>query len=144
MFAAVGRRVVWADRLVGRLTKGRLIAAGLKDLPCLLLTTTGRRSGQPRTSPLLYLADGDAFVVIGSNWGRADHPAWSGNLLANPAARVTVGGAEIPVRARLVEADERAHLRKRLLEIWPAYLTYEERSGRHLRVFRLERAQPST
>jgi len=125
------------DRFVGRLTGGRLIALNLA--PCLLLTTTGRRSGQPRTSPLLYAEDGDAFIVLGSNYGQAHQPAWSGNLLANPQAEVLVKGRRVPVRATLVEGAERERLRQLMLERWPAYATYERRAaGRHLRLFRLD------
>src|SRR5690606_9897492 len=109
-------------------------------LPSLLITTTGRTTGKPRTNPLLYAPDGDGFVVIGSNWGQAHHPAWSANLLANPHATVTVQGTPISVRARLAEGAERERLRALLLRVWPAYATYEQRAaGRTLRIFRLER-----
>lgn len=138
-FARLGPVLVPADRLVGRLTRGRVVALGLA--PSLLLTTTGRRSGQPRTTPLLYARDGESFVVIGSNWGQADHPAWSGNLLANPNAAVNAGGREIPVTATLAAGPERERLRRLLLQVWPAYATYERRAqGRDLRIFRLDPA----
>ncbi|HEX6871372.1 MAG TPA: nitroreductase family deazaflavin-dependent oxidoreductase [Micromonosporaceae bacterium] len=139
-FAVVGRAYVPLDRLLSRVSKGRLVALGLRDLPSLLLTTTGRKSGQARQTPLLYAPDGDAFVVIGSNWGQAHHPAWSANLIANPAATVLLDGAEIPVHGRLVKGAERERLRELLLRTWPAYSAYEQRAeGRHLRIFRLER-----
>jgi deazaflavin-dependent oxidoreductase (nitroreductase family) len=139
-FAVVGRAYVRVDRLLGRATKGRLVALGQRELPSLLITTTGRRSGQPRTQPLLYAPDGDAFVVIGSNWGQAAHPAWSTNLLAHPDAVVTVAGQRVEVTARLVDGPERERLRALLLTVWPAYATYEQRAaGRRLRLFRLER-----
>ena len=139
-FARVGRAWVPVDRAVSKLTKGRFVAVGLRDLPSLMITTTGRQSGQPRSNPLLYAPDGDAFVVIGSNWGQKSHPAWSANLLANPDATVTLGGKVVDVRAHLVRGDERARLREKLLEVWPGYADYERRSdGRHLRIFRLER-----
>ena len=138
-FSAVGRALVRADRWVGRRTHGRFVALGLRDLPSLLITTTGRKTGLPRTNPLLYAQDGDAFVVIGSNWGQAHHPGWSANLLAHPEAVVTLGGRSVPVRARLIEGAERERLRELLLRVWPAYATYEQRAqGRQLRVFRLE------
>jgi deazaflavin-dependent oxidoreductase (nitroreductase family) len=135
--ARFGRAYVRTDRALGRLTGGRLFAFGL---PSLLLTTTGRSSGRPRTSPLLYVRDGDAFVVIGSNWGQQQHPNWSANLLAHPEATVTVRGKETAVRGRLVRGEERERLRESLLRVWPAYETYEQRAGgRPLRIFRLER-----
>jgi len=81
--------------------------------------------------------DGDAYVVTASNWGQQHHPAWSGNLLATPEATVEIRGREIPVRAGLAEGDARARLWGKVTSVWPAYDTYEERSGRTIRVFRL-------
>jgi deazaflavin-dependent oxidoreductase (nitroreductase family) len=139
-FARLGRAYVPIDRLLGKLSGGRFVAFGLRELPSMLLTTTGRKSGQPRTTPLLFAPDGDSFIVIGSNWGQRHHPAWSGNLLANPAATVMLNGEEIPVRAHLARDEERVRLRAKLLEVWPAYTAYEQRcEGRDLRIFRLER-----
>lgn len=128
--------LVPADRLVGRLTGGRVVALGL--VPSLILTTTGRRSGQARHNPLLYVRDGDGFVVIGSNWGKTGQPAWSHNLLADPRATVTVGGRHLPVTARLATGAERERLWDKLVAEWPAYETYVKRAGgRDIRVFRL-------
>ncbi|MET8833635.1 nitroreductase family deazaflavin-dependent oxidoreductase [Micromonospora sp. NPDC004540] len=135
-FGATMRLLVPADRLVGRLTKGRVVAFGL--VPSLVLTTTGRRSGKPRSNPLLYVPDGDAYVVIGSNWGQQHQPAWSLNLLAQPAAEVDVRGRRVPVRAEPIGGAERERLFTRLVDEWPAYRTYVERAGgREIRVFRL-------
>ena len=138
-FARVGRALVPVDRLVGRVTRGRVVALGLRELHCLMLTTTGRRSGRPRANPLLYAVEGDAFVVVGSNWGQAHHPAWSGNLLADPDAVVTLAGRDIPVRAVLTEGAERDRLWGLMRDLWPAYSAYAQRAGRDIRVFRLER-----
>jgi deazaflavin-dependent oxidoreductase (nitroreductase family) len=139
-FAALGRRLVPVDRWLLRRTKGRWSAAGRHGLPSLLLTTTGRKSGEPRTQPLLYAADRDAFVVVGSNWGQRHHPAWSANLLAQPEATVMIGDNQIPVRGELATGAERDRLWRAVLATWPAYRTYEQRAdGRDLRVFRLER-----
>jgi deazaflavin-dependent oxidoreductase (nitroreductase family) len=135
-FAAAMRPLVPADRLIGRLTKGRVVALGL--VPSLVLTSTGRRSGKPRSNPLLYVPDGDAYVVIGSNWGQQRQPAWSFNLIAEPAAEVDVRGRRIPVRADLITGAERERLFARLVDEWPAYRTYVERAGdREIPVFRL-------
>jgi hypothetical protein len=84
-FAAVARRLVGADRLIGRLTRGRVVALGL--VPSLIITTVGRRSGLPRSNPLVYVRDGGAYVVVGSNWGQLRLPAWVHNLRAAPEAR---------------------------------------------------------
>src|SRR5690349_20450013 len=103
-FAAVGPRAVYLDRLMGRLTGGRFLALGL---PSLLLTTTGRRSGLPRTQTLLYATDGDGYVVVASNWGQPHHPAWSLNLLDNPVATVALRGRRIRVHAVLATGAQR-------------------------------------
>jgi deazaflavin-dependent oxidoreductase (nitroreductase family) len=135
-FSLTGRLLLAPlDRVVGRLTKGRVIALGL--LPGLLmLTTTGRRSGRPRTTALFYLRDGDDFVVIGSNWGQHQHPAWSLNLLADPAATVAVQGQQMPVRAALVTGPRRDELLQKLRQAWPPYREYARRAGgRELRIF---------
>jgi deazaflavin-dependent oxidoreductase (nitroreductase family) len=137
-FARLGPVLVPADRLVGRLTRGRLVALGL--IPSLLLTTTGRRSGRPRTTPLLGVPDGPAVIVVGSNWGAPRHPDWALNLLADPAATLTRGGVSRPVRARPLTGPERDRAWRLALREWPAYRTYAARAGRRLPVFRLEPA----
>ena len=98
-------------------------------VPSLILTTTGRRSGQPRRQPLLYVRDGDDFVVVGSNWGKTRQPAWTGNLRAAPRATVTVGGRSVPVTAAGVSGAERDRLWRLLVAQWPAYETYVQRAG---------------
>lgn len=115
-----------------------MVALGLRELPSMLLTTTGRRTGQPRTQPLLYAPDGDGYVVIGSNWGQQRQPAWALNLVADPRASVAVGGRRLAVRAHLATGAERERLLALLLAMWPAYETYRQRAGaRELMVFRL-------
>lgn len=136
-FAVIGRRLVPLDRALQKLTGGRINVIGRRNLPHLLLTTVGARSGQPRTVPLLYVPDGDAFVVTGSNWGQQRHPAWSANLLAHPDATVQIGRRRIEVRAELADGAGRERLWALVTAVWPAYDTYSERSGRHIRVFRL-------
>ncbi|HEV7707272.1 MAG TPA: nitroreductase family deazaflavin-dependent oxidoreductase [Asanoa sp.] len=134
----VGPLLVPLDRIVGRLTHGRVVALGL--IPSALLSTRGRRTGQRRDSPLLCLPDGDGFIVIGSNWGRPEQPAWVLNLLADPAATLTLGGEAVPVKARLLDGSERAAQWARLVAVWPGYAAYEKRAaGRPLHLFRLER-----
>jgi deazaflavin-dependent oxidoreductase (nitroreductase family) len=136
-FARVGRGLVAADRLVARLTRGRVVALNL--VPSLLLHTTGRRTGRPRDTPLLGVPDGDGYVVIGSNWGEPRQPAWALNLLADPRAAVTRGGRTVPVRARLLTGAERERAWRLAVREWPAYETYARRArGRPLHVFRLE------
>ena len=121
---------------------GRLVSAGPPILPLLLLTTTGRVSGRPRSTPLVYLPDGDDMVVVGSNWGQAHHPAWSSNLLAQPCARVEIDGQQRAVVARVPTASERMRLWPQLLSLFPPYQTLAERSGRDLRLFVLTPDSP--
>ena len=125
------------DKLAHRLTGGRIVLSGLL-VPTLVLTTTGAKSGQPRQSPLATLADGDAFYVVGSNFGTEKHPAWTGNLIKTPEAEVTFRGRRVAVRAHLLTDAEKAAVWPRLLTVWPTYDSYVERSGRNIRVFRLE------
>jgi deazaflavin-dependent oxidoreductase (nitroreductase family) len=137
-FAAVAPKVIpRIDRVLNRVTGGRFVLSGAL-LPSLVLTTTGAKSGLQRESPLATMPDGDAFYVVGSNFGREKHPAWTGNLIANPDARVTFRGRSIDVRARLLTDDEKAAVWPRLTAMWPTYDRYVERSGRNLRVFHLE------
>ena len=138
-FARVAPSVVPRfDRFMHRMTGGRTtLSAGM--VPTVLLTTIGARSGEPRTVPLACVPDGDDLYVVGSNFGRERHPAWTANLLARPRAQASFGGLEFAVDSLLLAPDERNEMWPRLLEVWPAYDTYAERSGRDLRVFRLSR-----
>ena len=120
-----------------RLSSGR-IGGTFAGEPVLLITTTGRRSGQPRTTPVLYGLDDDRPVVIGSNTGSDRAPAWALNLLAEPNAEVQIRGERRPVRARVTEGDERAALWRRMNESYGGFDTYEARTDRNIRLFVLE------
>jgi deazaflavin-dependent oxidoreductase (nitroreductase family) len=135
-----GRIMPRVDRLVSRASGGRFVVSQFL-VPTLVLTTTGAKSGLPRESPLATLVDGDGWYVVGSNFGSDKHPAWSGNLLKTPEATVTFAGKVVPVRARLLDDEQKAQVWPRLLAVWPTYDAYVERSGRSLRVFRLEPVQ---
>jgi deazaflavin-dependent oxidoreductase (nitroreductase family) len=125
------------DRRLLTRTDGRYTLLGPIGAPTLLLTTTGAKSGLSRVSPLLYVRDGDQVLVIGSNFGQAHHPAWTANLRANPDATVSIGGRQIPVRARELHDDERAAAIRRFVQLTPAYAAYQSRTDRDLRVFAL-------
>lgn len=130
----------WAGKLnvpLYRLSRGRLLGR-IGDAPVLLLTTTGRRSGQPRTAPVVYLADGDRYVVIGSNAGNAKVPAWSLNLKASPEAEIEVGARRIAVRARVAAGEERAELWRRSNRQYAGFDDYEARTNRDIALFVLE------
>lgn len=130
----------WAGKLnvpVYRLTGGRLMGK-VGRAPVLLLTTTGRKSGQRRSAPVVYLADGERLSVIGSNAGNARTPAWSLNLKANPDAEVEVGRERRRVRARVAEGAERADLWRKHNEQYAGFDDYESRTDRDIAVFVLE------
>jgi deazaflavin-dependent oxidoreductase (nitroreductase family) len=130
----------WVGKLnvpLYRLSGGR-IGGKVGKGPVLLLTTTGRKSGQQRTAPVLYLADGDRFVVINTNAGNAKTPAWSLNLRANPEAEVEVGGKRTQVRARIAEGEERNELWRRHMQQYSGWDYYESKLDREPVVFVLE------
>lgn len=137
----LGRQIVVLDRAVQRRTNARFGLLTLAGMSGLLLTTTGRRTGRPRTVPLMYLAVPDGYLVIGSNWGGPTHPAWSANLLADPKATIAVRGKRLDVTARLAQGDERQRLWELAVARWPAYEAYLARSGRDIRLFVLTPTQ---
>lgn len=114
---------------VYRVSRGRL-ANRLGKAPVLLLTTTGRRSGEPRTKPLFYLADGDRFVLVASNAGQDHHPSWYQNLQTKPEAEVEVRGEKIPVVAREADPAEWDALWPRVVAIFRGYERYRRKTKR--------------
>lgn len=140
-FARVAPYVVPAlDRAVHRLTRGKVLLSA-QLLPGVVLTSTGARSGQPRRTPLACVPEdgGRGWILVGSNFGRPGHPAWSHNLLAHPEAEINWKGRDIPVTARLLEGEERAAAWKAVLAFWPPYAAYQARVEREIRVFRVVR-----
>ncbi len=120
-----------------RLSRGRLMNK-VSGAPVLLLTTTGRRSGQLRTTPVIYMREGESFAVIGSNAGNAKTPAWSHNLAAHPDAEIEVRTAKRRVRARVVEGEERADLWQQMNEEYAGFDHYDALTSRDISVFLLE------
>jgi deazaflavin-dependent oxidoreductase (nitroreductase family) len=115
------------------------IGASLGGRPMLLLRTVGRRTSQPRTSALLYVAAGDAYAVIASKGGAPQHPGWFHNLTAHPDVEIQVGRERIPVRARVAEGEERSRLWARADEVNQGqYATYQSRTSRVIPVVVLE------
>jgi len=108
---------------------------GLKT--CLLLTTRGRRTGKTYVHPLLYGADGDCYVIVGSKGGADTHPNWYFNLLATPEAEVQVGPATLRVRATLASGPERQRLWNLMTQVYPPYLDYQARTTREIPLFSL-------
>ena len=133
------RRLAGVDRRLLERSRGRFTVLGPIGAPTVLLNTIGRKSGQRRTSPLLYIRDADRLVVVGSNFGQDHHPAWTSNLLARPEASVTMAGREIPVLATQVTGEEKARLYKQFVDMAGVYAVYEGRTDRDIRVFVLAR-----
>ena len=102
---------------------------GPGPLPTLLLTTTGRKSGEPRPAPLLYGEAGDSYVVIASKGGLPTHPLWYLNLEANPSCELMVGPKAVSARARVAQGEERERLWEQMTKLYPPYLEYQERAG---------------
>ena len=125
-FVAVNARVY-------RLTRGR-IGNKVKGAPVLLLDHVGRKSGQTRTAPLLYLRDGADIVIVASRGGSDATPARWVNLQANPATTVQIGRQRPPAVARVATADEKARLWPRLVEMYPDYAVYQTRTERQIPV----------
>jgi deazaflavin-dependent oxidoreductase (nitroreductase family) len=105
----------------------------------LLLTTTGRKTGEPRTAPLIYAPDGDHCIVIASMGGAPTHPQWYRNLEVNPDVEVQIKGERFAARARTVEGAERDRGWEIAAEQWPNYNVYAERTTRIIPVVVLER-----
>jgi deazaflavin-dependent oxidoreductase (nitroreductase family) len=137
-FMHVGPKIVpHLDRALHKISGGRMIMSrGM--LPSLVLTTTGAKTGQRRTTPLATKPENGSWYVVGSNFGRDNHPAWTANLLANPDADVSFEAKDTPVRAHLLSPTEKAAFWPQLVKFWPNYDLYVKRSGRDLRVFRLD------
>ncbi|MEU2282088.1 nitroreductase/quinone reductase family protein [Streptomyces sp. NPDC013178] len=138
-FARVAPHVIPAlDRAVHRLTRGKVLLSA-QLLPGIVLTSTGARSGLPRRTPLACMPEeeGRGWILIGSNFGRPGHPAWTANLLAHPDAEISWKGEDIPVTARLLEGEERAAVWQAALAFWPPYATYQARVDREIRLFRI-------
>ena len=106
--------------------------------PALLLTTTGRKSGDKFILPLFYGADGDSYFVIASKGGAPQHPGWYRNILANADVEVQVGTKKLKARARTATGDERIRLWKKALEFWPPYADYQLKTDREIPVVVLE------
>jgi deazaflavin-dependent oxidoreductase (nitroreductase family) len=106
--------------------------------PMLLLHTKGRKTGLPRTNPVVYLPDGDRFVIIASKGGAPKDPQWYRNLVADPNVEIEVGTRKIPVKAVVITGPERDELYARQAEKMPAFADYERRTERAIPVIALE------
>lgn len=137
------KRSIWVELFwkihvpIYRMTGGRVLGR-LVGMPVLLLTTLGRRSGEPRTTALTYVEVGDAFLVVGSFLGEPRHPAWVHNLRSRPEARIQIGSDTLSVHAREAEGDERSALWKTVIAANADYADYEHRTDRVIPLVLLE------
>jgi F420H(2)-dependent quinone reductase len=120
---------IWLFRLSGGKLGGRFMGA-----PVLLLTTRGRKTGQLRTVPLLYLQDGEAIVLVASKGGMPHHPLWYKNLEVNPDVEVEVGGEKKAMSARRATDEEKKALWPKLVALYRSYETYQARTERNIPV----------
>jgi deazaflavin-dependent oxidoreductase (nitroreductase family) len=133
-------------RILGRIhtrvyrATGGKIGGGMGKARVLLLTTTGRKSGLPRTQPLLYARAGDAYVLIASKGGAEHDPLWYRNLQATPSAEIQVGRKTQHVQARAAEGEERERMWRALADLYPGYDKYAEKTSRTIPVVLLEPA----
>jgi deazaflavin-dependent oxidoreductase (nitroreductase family) len=124
------------DKVLIPRTKGRLSVSGFDRVG--LVTSTGAKSGQPRTHPLNLIDDSDGLLAIGSNYGRPNHPAWSANLLAHPECTVEFRGSPARYRAELLSGDARASAWATAVDFYAGYEGYRATCApREIRVFRL-------
>jgi deazaflavin-dependent oxidoreductase (nitroreductase family) len=134
-------QIVWLDRALHRLSRSRLTLLDLAGLPNVVLTVKGRKSGIDRSTHLLCVPDAGTILVAGSYFGGPEVPLWVGNLRASGgAATVAYRRERFGVHATELSGDERATAWRQMLEAWPNYAKYEERTERTIPVFRLRRA----
>jgi deazaflavin-dependent oxidoreductase (nitroreductase family) len=106
----------------------------------LLLTTKGRKTGEPRTTPLIYAQEGDRYVIVASKGGAPEHPGWYRNIEKEPSVELQVLGEVFPAYARTAEGEERERLWRRANEVWRHYDEYATKTDREIPVVVLERA----
>jgi deazaflavin-dependent oxidoreductase (nitroreductase family) len=121
-----------------RETNGREGHDWQKGAPVLLLTTTGHKSGEERTTPLIYQQHGDNYVLVASKGGAPDDPAWFKNLQADPNVEIQVWGDRFSANARTATADERPELWKQMTSVWPDYDQYQQYTDREIPVVVIE------
>ena len=123
------------DRLMLRLTNGRYMTLNwFTGLPFLTLTTTGARSGQPRSVPLIGIPHGDQIILIASNWAKPKNPAWYYNVLAHPTVTVMVAEETAVYTAHETQGEEREDCWETAVTFYPAYNAYKKRAGRQIPV----------
>ena len=130
-------QITWLDKLIQRLTGGRWSILRIAGLPNLILTVVGRKSGVPRSTPLLCVPYDEGHLIAGSNFGGARPPVWVVNVRAARTVQVSIGGRTHTAVARELAGEERAVAWAHMLQTWPNYAKYAERTDRVIPVFHL-------
>jgi deazaflavin-dependent oxidoreductase (nitroreductase family) len=130
-------QITATDKLIQKLSRGRLSILDVAGLPNLKLTVRGRKSGVPRETPLLAVPRGEQWLIAGSNFGGPKQPVWVLNLEADPQPRITVKGSTYDVVARRLEGQERAEAWAHMVDTWPNYRLYAQKTDREIKVFEL-------
>jgi len=128
-------QITWFDRTLSRLTGGRITLVRLAGLPSLELTVVGRKSGVPRTTPVLCVPYRDTFLVAGSNFGGPKLPVWVLNVRSAETVGITINGVDLTAVPREVTGEERELMWAHMLKTWPNYDKYAERADRLIPVF---------
>jgi len=131
MFKLILKVMIPTTVFLYRLTGG-VIGGRVQTLPVLLLTTTGRTSGKPRTVPVAYLRDGSTYVIIASYAGLPRHPAWFLNLESHPEATIQLKKRQMQVKAETANQEKKRELWARLMEVAPGYADYQKRTSRDI------------
>ena len=130
-------QITWLDKLIQRITRGRLSILRIAGLPNLMLTVAGRKSGIPRSTPLLCVPYHGGQLIAGSNFGGPRQPVWVVNVRAAETVHYAIGGHAHTARARELTGEERAEAWEHMLRTWPNYAKYAERTTRVIPVFLL-------
>ncbi len=130
LIKAMSKANAWLYRISG----GKMGNTWLHGAPVMLLTTIGRKSGQPRTAPLLYLRDEDKVVIVASKGGMSQHPLWFRNLEANPDCEIQIGGEVTKMSSRRASDEEKASYWPGLTKMYPDFDDYQARTTRNIPV----------
>jgi deazaflavin-dependent oxidoreductase (nitroreductase family) len=131
-------QLTWIDRTLTRLTGGRITLVRIAGLPSLILTVVGRKSGEPRSTPVLCVPHPKGYLVAGSNFGGPKPPVWILNVRAADTVTINVNGVEQTAVPREVTGEEREAMWSHMLKTWPNYAKYAERADRTIPVFLME------
>lgn len=130
-------QIVWVDKAIQRGTRGHLTILDIAGLPNLMLTVVGRKSGIPRSNPLLCVPHGERVLIAGSYFGGPQEPMWVKNVEANPEVTIRLAGVTREMTARRLDGEGRAAAWQHMLATWPNFAKYEERTHRLIKVFEL-------